>query len=69
MLQLEGVHGVGWQGHSGLGVMVLPLHTAMACGCPGGCWGALQDQLAGGWVVWVAMGDRTVGKHGVTWDG
>lgn len=39
MLQLEGVHGVGWQGHCGLGVMVLPLHTAMACGCPGGVLG------------------------------
>lgn len=26
---------VGWQGHGGLGVMVLPLHTDLACGCPG----------------------------------
>lgn len=57
MLQLEGVWGVGWQGHSGLGVMVLPLHTAVAYGCPGVLLGALPSQLGGCRVVWVAMED------------
>ena len=61
MLQLEGDARVGWHGHGGLGVMVLPLHTVTACGCPGvvlGCHqGALQGQLGGDWVVLLAMGD------------